>query len=147
MVLIKIFLCLACWHAQAFNAYTVSASSLYSRVPHVLDSYSDSSSDSEAEAIKSVLCGSFARSKDDQQTRALNSILKRVFYNLPSSYHKPLLKNILDYARENGVMVDATHALASDTVLPSTINKVLSHVGSTVFLKKKRIFRKFNFKE
>lgn len=137
MVLIKIILCLACWHAQAFNAYTVSASTLYSRAPHVLDSYSDSSSDSEAQDIKSVLCGSFARVKDDQKSKPLNSMLKRVFFNLPSSYHKPLLKNILDYARENGVVVDATDALASDTVLPSTISKVLSHAGSTVFLKKK----------
>ena len=141
MVLIKIFFFLAIWSIEAFNAYTVSASTLYSRAPHVLDSYSDSSSDSDAEAIKSVLCGSFTRSKDDQKSKPLNSMLKRVFFNLPSSYHKPLLKNILDYARENGVMVDATHALASDTVLPSTITKVLSHVGSTVFLKKKEFLK------
>jgi hypothetical protein len=137
MVLTKIFLCLTILHLEAFNAYTVSVSTLYSRAPHVLDSYSDSSSDSDAEAIKSVLCGSFAQSKDDQQSRALNSMLKRVFFNLPANYHKPLLKNILDYARENGVMVDASDALSSDTVSQSTINKVLSHVGSTVFIKKK----------
>lgn len=137
MVLMKILFYLCTCQLKAFNAYTVSVSTLYSRAPHVLDSYSDSSSDSDAEVIKSVLCGSFARSKDDQQSNALNSMLKRVFFNLPSSYHKPLLKNILDYARENGVMVDATDALASDNIAPSTIAKVLSHVGSTVFIKKK----------
>jgi hypothetical protein len=137
MILKKIFLCFSFLQLEAFNAYTVSASSLYSRTPHILDSYSDSSSDSEAEVIKLDLCSSLTSPKAEKKSKHLNSILKRVFFNMPSFYHKPLLKNILDYARENGVMVDATEALTSDTVSQSTIAKVLSHVGSTVFIKKK----------